>query len=129
MRSRRCGVALLHHEWQPAKQPADWKDKKPEQQLRFIYREYLDDLSRDFSRQRVLRLERTDGVEPPDAWVEVEGNHRPPAGGDDYFFEAPEDLATLRKTDGGLGLDGNPALTDHGLLWFRGSDDQGGGEG
>jgi predicted ATPase len=117
---------LLHHEWQPADKPESWGEWDPAQQLRFVYREYLDDVSRDFSRQRVLRVEpHGDRTDLPHGWQEIPGEHRPTLGGSDLFFEAPDDLANLLKDDGMLQLSSAPPLADGGLLWFRGPQEDG----
>jgi hypothetical protein len=115
---------LLHHEWQPADKPTTWDGMDEADRLRFVYREYLGDVSRDFSRRRLVRAEklapndkRLDSLEPASGRYELEDVS------DGRFLEAPENLTDLRGEEGLLFLPGEPRVVDRRLLWFRPSRD------
>ena len=108
--------ALLHHEWQPAAEVEDWKDKSDADKLRYVYREYMDERSRDFSRKRIMRVVGGD-VTVSEAFRPVLGSDGSASVGSDRFFEVPDDLAGFACENGELQLPGE-ALMDHGILCF-----------
>jgi hypothetical protein len=108
---------LLLHEWQPASAPPDWDGWDAGTKLRYVYREYVKDVSRDFSRQRLVRVARA-GVSVPQSWENVSGSNRPGGDTEDEFFAPPDDLDAPSTLDGQLQLGTNPVLLDCGLLWF-----------
>jgi hypothetical protein len=111
------GKDLLQHEWQPASNLENHGTDELER-LRSVYHQYLKDVSRDFSRRRVARVEDS-GVSCPEGWQEISGNHKPAEANGDRFFDAPDDLSGLICDDGLLQLNSDPVLRDGSLLWFR----------
>ncbi len=110
---------LLHHEWQPSARPQDWDEHDDATKLRTVYLEYLDDTSRDFSRQRLMRVSAQAKDHVPKGLQAIEAPD-PPTGPDgDVFYEAPEDLSSLSAGDGSLRLGPDGSAPDHGILWFQ----------
>ena len=88
---------LLDHEWQPAKPPPAKDNRDAATRLRDIYREYLKDDTRDFSRVRVIKVAKgIDGLAPL-AWKRLGENEN------SAFFEAPASLDGVESDAGTVG--------------------------
>ncbi len=120
----KLGETLLRHEWQPAKdaehptkKDADDDGNLPFDQLATVYNEYAAGITRDFSRQRVMRVACDAVADLPDGLHQLrgEGGAGDAGSASDSFFVAPDDLATLDLRELNTGADPS-ALTDKEIL-------------
>lgn len=111
------GERLLRHEWAPAKEPEGWATLDYAGKLRAVYHRYRVDVSRDFSRQRLMRSD-VDIADVPAGATSVECI----AGSAGVsLYTAPDDLTDLLVDGEAIRLTSASAgdVDDHGLLWFR----------
>jgi hypothetical protein len=101
---------LVRHEWQPARPADGWHKKSPDEKLRHVYAEFLEDSTRDESRQLVMVMDRNIGG--ANKWPVLATRT------EFLFVEAPDTLPEV-DVDGEIRIEhGRRPVTDQMFLHF-----------
>jgi hypothetical protein len=106
---------LLRHEWVPADANAEQaKMGDPADRLRKAYLSYRQDISHDFSRRRLLRIDGQ-AADPPGNVKEVEAH----GDGSVRLYSAPDDLTPLMNGETLVLPHDGAKVSDGSLLWWK----------
>ena len=105
---------LLRHEWVPAESNGEQAKEDPADRLRNVYLAYRHDISHDFSRRRLLRIDG-EAADPPGNVKEVEAD----GNGSVRLYSAPDELEPLMNGESLVLPHDGATVSDGSLLWWK----------